>query len=194
MGIINEDSIDKALDDMTRLARKECRKRGMKDHQDIAQQAFEKAWREDQAGRLDVFEEVGPRTTPIFARYVKAAANKEYVDYMYFSGAYLYNRPTVVHILENLAWGEPSTISEAEAKVDVVRAYENLSEGYRIVLYKKYALGITPKGGSAEQRAMSRAIDALTRNLNFATERHVREADVSGVYRNEHGEPALGYK
>ena len=193
MGIIHDDSIDQAFADIKRFARKECRKRGLKDYQDIAQQAFEKAWRDDQAGRLDMFEEVGPRTAPIFARYVKEAANKEYVDYMYFRGAYLYNRPTVVHILENLAWGEPSTISEAEAKVDVVRVYESLSENYRLVLYKKYALGITPKAGSAEQRAMSRAIDALTHGLNFAAEAHVKEADAHGVYRDEHGQPVQGY-
>lgn len=168
LAIINNDNIEHVNQAIRSAARSECAKWGMDDWEDIAQTVFEKVWKYDLNGDFDKLSHDSEDFYKSIKRYSKKTINNERVDYMHFSGAYLYPRPAVVHILENLAWGEPGTIDETESKVDVRRSYDRMSENYRLALYKRYALGIVSNDGG-ERKQCTRALDALTNHLNFTT-------------------------
>lgn len=181
MAIINNDSIEHVNGAIRAAARSECAKWGMDDWEDIAQEAFLRVWQMDKRGE---FDEVGGASPAFYDRiknYVRKAVNDERTEYMYFRGAFLYPRPAVEYILENLAWGgTPGTLNEAEAKVDVVASYNRMNENYRIALYKKYALGVQPERQSASRRTLYRAFDAFMHHLNFdATTREVSIEDIT---------------
>lgn len=168
MAIINNDSAEHVNQAIRSAARSECAKWGMDDWEDIAQTVFETIWKRDLKGDFDQVGHDSENFYKSIKRETKKTINNERVDYMHFSGAYLYPRPAVVHILENLAWGEPGTIDETESKVDVRRSYDRMSENYRLALYKRYALGIVSNDGG-ERKECTRALDALTNHLNFTT-------------------------
>lgn len=149
-------------------AKKECYKFGLKDWEDIAQDVTADVWEKISKGQVAEIEEGTPLFHSVIKKYTKARVHREMVAYMHFSGAYLYPRPAVVHILENLVWGEPGTIDETESKVDVRRSYDRMNENYRLALYKRYALGIVSDDGG-ERKQCTRALDALTNHLNFTT-------------------------
>lgn len=170
MAIINNDNAATILEAITAEAERACRKFGMIEHEDIAQAVFAELWRRDLKGDLDAIGDDGPQFYTVIKKHTRQAVNNERRDYMYFSGGYVYDRPTVVHILGDLLWGEVGTIDDAEKRVDVKASYDRLSESYRLAIYKRYALGIIPSRGS-EQVTLSRAIDALMHDLNFQTRR-----------------------
>lgn len=168
MAIINNDSIEHVNQAIRSAARNECAKWGMNDWEDIAQTAFLRVWEMDNRGEFDEIGEASPAFYDRIKDYVRKAVNDERTEYMYFRGAFLYPRPAVKYILENLAWGgTPGTLNEAEAKVDVVTSYNRMNENYRLALYKKYALGITPDRNSAGRKTADRALDAFMHHLNF---------------------------
>lgn len=170
MAIINDDNITLVMEVVQGQAEKACRTRGMSDPEDIAQDVLVRVLEEDRAGRLDSVDPTSPQFFNILKRYTSKAVNDEATDYMYFTGGYVYDRGTVVHILDDLLWGEAGTIDDAEKRVDVKASYDRMGESYRLAIYKRYALGIIPSRGS-EQVALSRATDALMHDLNFRSRR-----------------------
>ena len=92
---------------------------------------------EDRAGRLDSVDPTSPQFFNILKRYTSKAVNDEATDYMYFTGGYVYDRGTVVHILDDLLWGEAGTIDDAEKRVDVKASYDRMGESYRLAIYKQ---------------------------------------------------------
>ena len=183
MAIINDGNAQTILDAITAEAERQCRKFGMVEHADIAQAVFSELWRRDLKGDLDQIGDSGPQFYTIVKKHTRQAVNNERRDYMYFSGGYVYDRPTVVHILNHLLWSEPGTIDEAEKRADVKASYDRMSESHRLAIYKRYALGIAPVDGTEKWR-LSEATDTLMHDLNFKTRRaavpqdDVEEADV----------------
>ena len=59
---------------------------------------------------------------------------------------------------------------QAEQLGDVTASSARTSESYRLAIYRRHALGVTPSRGS-EQVTLSRAIDALMHDLNFKARR-----------------------
>lgn len=193
MAIINDDNITLVMEVVRGQAEKACRARGMIDPDDIAQDVLVRVLEEDRAGRLDSVDPTSPQFFSILKRYTSKAVNDEATDYMYFTGGYVYDRPTVVHVLENLLWAEPGTIDDAEKRVDVKASYDRMSESYRLAIYKRYALGIAPAEDGGEKMTLSRATDALMHDLNFRSRRTavpLDEVEEGDIERQRHQEPA----
>lgn len=170
MAIINDGNAPHVYGAIQDAAKSACRKWAMKDWEDIANNVFERVWKMDQRGD---FDEVGHDSENFYKsvkRYVQKAVNDERVDYMYFKGAYLYSRPVIVALLDKLAWGEtPETLSLVETRVDVHRAYDRLSENYKLALFSRYALGVVPERRSAGAKTLERATDRFMDYLNFTS-------------------------
>ena len=180
MPIITNDSISHIYEEINAAARSECRKWAMRDWEDIAQSVFEYVWKRDQNGDFDEVGETSPDFHRSVRRYTKQIVNAERVDYMYFKGAYLYSRPAIVSLLDQLAWGDtPEKLSLVEARVDVHRSYDRLSENYKLALFRRYALGIRPERKSAEEKTMHRAVDRFMDYLNFVSA--VEQASIEDI-------------
>lgn len=170
MAIINNDNAEHVNQAIRSAARSECAKWGMDDWEDIAQTVFEKVWKYDLNGDFDKLSHDSEDFYKSIKRYAKKAINNERVDYMHFSGAYLYSRPAVEYILDTIAWGDtPESLSLVESRVDVLRSYDRMNENYKLALFKRYALGIIPDHGGAERKTMNRAFSAFMNHLNFTT-------------------------
>lgn len=170
MAIITDENLPHIYGAIQDAARNACRKWAMKDWEDVANNVFERVWKMDQRGD---FDEVGHDSESFYKsikRYAHKAVNDERVDYMYFKGAYLYSRPVIVALLDKLAWGEtPETLSLVETRVDIHRAYDRLSENYKLALFSRYALGVTPERRSASAKTLERATDRFMDYLNFTS-------------------------
>ena len=158
------------IDIIDHQARKVCRKFGYRDWEDIAQSVKLEVWEKAQKGQLDDITEGTPLFYSVISKYTAARLNKELAAYMYFKGAYLYSRPVIVSLLDKLAWGEtPETLSLVETRVDIHRAYDRLSENYKLALFSRYALGVTPERRSASAKTLERATDRFMDYLNFTS-------------------------
>ena len=159
------------IDVIDRQARKVCRKFGYRDWEDIAQSVKLEVWEKAQKGQLDDITEGTPLFYSVISKYTAARLNKELAAYMYFKGAYLYPRPAILNMLDQLAWGDtPESLSLVETRVDVQNAYKRLSENYKLALFSRYALGVVPEPSSAERRTLSRAVDRFMDYLNFVAD------------------------
>ena len=167
-----------------RQARKVCRKFGYSDWEDIAQSVKLEVWEKAQKGQLDDITEGTPLFYSVISKYTAARLNKELAAYMYFKGAYLYPRPAILALLDKLAWGEtPESLSLVETRVDIHRAYDRLSDNYKLALFSRYALGVVPEPSSAERRTLSRAVDRFMDFLNFISA--VEQVNVEDIDEND---------
>lgn len=171
MAIITDENLPHIYGAIQDAARNACRKWAMKDWEDIANTVFEYVWKRDQNGDFDSVGHDSESFYKSIKRYTQQAVNEERVDYMYFSGAYLYPRPAILNMLDQLAWGDtPESLSLVETRVDVQNAYNRLSENYKLALFSRYALGVVPEPSSAERRTLSRAVDRFMDYLNFVAD------------------------
>lgn len=119
-------------------------------------------------------------------------------DYELFSGNHRYGTREVRRMLENDAlagvaeeagtplWQLPDTIilqlqkTQTETvteRIDLFLGMKKLAErnsGYYALIFNNYVLGISPSDGT-ERKNLTRAVDALTREMNSAHRRRVAE-------------------
>ena len=183
MAIITDENAAHVYGAIQDAARNACRKWAMNDWEDIANNVFERVWKMDKNGDFDAVGHDSEDFYKSIKRYTQKAVNDERVDYMYFKGAYLYPRPAILALLDKLAWGEtPESLSLVETRVDIHRAYDRLSDNYKLALFSRYALGVVPEPSSAERRTLSRAVDRFMDFLNFISA--VEQVNVEDIDEN----------
>lgn len=112
----------------------------------------------------------GKKASTVKTYFEKAAnqfLNRERIDYMYFSAAYIYTPAEIRRHLRDSAWTDADQCPDVDARVDLHTAFKTLTKGRRIAVYKQYGLGI-PSGelSEAEGRAARRGVDDITAYLN----------------------------
>lgn len=96
---------------------------------------------------------------------------KERIDYMYFTGSFVYTPAIVEAYLQCAVWQEVEDVPDVDGRVDVKLAYDALTLQQRQVLYRKYALGEPPGvNDAAGRRMVLRAIDTITHRLNLGAQ------------------------
>lgn len=168
--INNDDDAKRIYDVIRRAAERETRKRGIPDMwEDVAQTVFVEVLRRDKGGEYDNIGVESGIFSKRIANETRAAVNAEIRDYRHFSGCYLYSRPYVQRLLEDVAWApEPGSLDEAECRADIHDAYARMAENFRVALWKKYVLGIQPQRRSAEAKTLERATNRLMDYMNAA--------------------------
>jgi DNA-directed RNA polymerase specialized sigma24 family protein len=98
-------------------------------------------------------------------RAARAYCERQRIDYMYSTGAFLYTPGLVRRYMEEVVFCAPENAVDVEARADLTEAYELLPKGQRAAIFKKYALK-EPLVTSAEKAVEYRAINAITHRLN----------------------------
>lgn len=116
----------------------------------------------------NIIEATGKFTVPgILRRRAIQHANKERIDYMHFSGSYLYTPKDVRKILSESAWSDVEQAPDIEGRVDVRRWFDTLAPGRKAAVYKRYGLGFSYKElTKSEQNALERGVTDITDRLN----------------------------
>lgn len=91
---------------------------------------------------------------------------KERVDYMEFSGTFIYNREIVQLLLTDAVWCEVEDSPSIEGRIDVAMAYEKLPLRQRRLLFRRYGLGEKLDNASADRKATDRAVARIVQELN----------------------------
>ncbi|GAA1411859.1 hypothetical protein AUR04nite_00690 [Glutamicibacter uratoxydans] len=105
----------------------------------------------------------------VLKKQAERLATKERVDYMHFSGSYMYTPKDVRRILSESVWCEAEKAPDIEGRVDVRREFDKLVEARRLAIYKRYGHGFDSfELTRSEQMAFYRGIDQITDRLNMA--------------------------
>ncbi|WP_346921380.1 hypothetical protein [Glutamicibacter creatinolyticus] len=132
------------------------------DAEDLAQDMWEslgKGWKK-------IIESSRSVRSVLFA-VAKRIANEERIDYMHFTGSFLYTPDEVRDILESSAWVEVEKAPDVEGRADVTQKFEKLPSGQKAALFKRYALGVPSKDlTKSEKNAVFNGITNLTDRLN----------------------------
>ncbi|MDS2171596.1 hypothetical protein Q7C18_02690 [Nesterenkonia sp. CL21] len=163
--------------------------------QDVAQQVYRRyhvSTAEDLAGDLWVevtrtfdkaFKDQGPEA--VRKRLYRAASrlqSQEQIDYMYFSGAYIYTPREVRAYLETCAWAPEDEVPDVDARVDMQQAFQKLPPKQRLAVYKRFALKEPASALSeAEKRNEERGVDNITHTLNRWAKEVPEKLDVPAV-------------
>lgn len=121
-------------------------------------------------------ENVGKFMTRAARGYVR----KERVDYMYFTGAFVYTPKIVAAFLETCAWKPLEEVPDVDARVDVREAFEILRDkapSQAQAVFKRYALG--EELSAAEQKNVSRGVESLTHRLNSGLRLQAESIDLT---------------
>lgn len=113
------------------------------------------------------FSEPGIRSLAITA--ARDIMLRERLDYMYFSGAYVYIPPMVSALLKECVWTEVDGCPDIEGRMDVTIAVKELPLETQRLLFGKYALGEAHDVRSAAYKRVERAIDTITHRLNMGS-------------------------
>lgn len=122
----------------------------------------------------------------IIRRRALQLANKERIDYMHFSGSYLYTPKDVRKILSESAWSEVDQAPDVEGRVDVRAKFDKLAPGRKAAIFKRYGLGFTYKELSkSEQNALERGISNITDWLNSSL--NFYSVSYDSAFKDEYG-------
>lgn len=97
-------------------------------------------------------------------RVAKTTAQRERVDYMYFTGEYCYTPGTVRNLLETVVWCAAEDCRDIEARADIREQVKQLPHKQKLALFKRYATGT--RLSNAENSYVSRAVETITLRLN----------------------------
>lgn len=102
-------------------------------------------------------------------------ASGERADYDYYKGSYRYSVAEVRGLLEMGLLADPPANFKAEL-MDAEDAVKKLSDRYLNAIFDRYVVGDRP-GSEADQKALERAVDALTDAMNQVQKRRHSERD-----------------
>ena len=104
------------------------------------------------------------------ANFNKAANQylaKESMDYMHFTGSFVYTPALVRSILENSAWSLIRECPDVEGRVDVREAFETLTPIQQSAVFRRYGLKVPSNETTAnEQKNCRRGVDNICARLN----------------------------
>lgn len=87
------------------------------------------------------------------------------LDYMEFIGSYTYTPKDVMHILETSIWTELGEAKDVNGRIDIERALGKLTDKQHAAVVRRYKDG-EKLSTSTDKATLSRAVDALTKELN----------------------------
>lgn len=102
----------------------------------------------------------------LIGKTARSVARQERIDYMYFSGAFIYTPAMVRTLLADAVWCEVEEAFDIEGRVDVTAALKKQSQRAQGLLYARFALGEKPEGDSDDRKVIDRAVDSITHELN----------------------------
>lgn len=149
---------------VSRIASRLARQHGTVDAEDLVQAIWEKAIERFDGSLKGVDQQTAEK---YLTRYGRDALNQESLDYMYFSGKYIYSPREVRTKLATCAWSELHECPDVEARVDLRGAFERLPPKQRLAVFKRYGMKEPASSmSSAEKRNEERGVDAITHYLN----------------------------
>lgn len=148
---------------VTNIAQKIARNYRTVEAEDLAQEV----WAELATAWQAIAEEVRLSIPAVIKKRAERIANKERIDYMHFSGSYLYTPKDVRKILAESVWSEVEKAPDVEGRADVRGQFDKLVASRKVAIYKRYGLGFPYKElTKSEQHAMERGITQITDRLN----------------------------
>lgn len=118
--------------------------------------------------RQDRVDNEGQMVT-LLKKQARTVAKNERVDYMYFSGAFIYTPSMVRGLLADAVWADVENAFDIEGRVDVSRELKKLPYKDQRLLCKRFFFEEKPAKNSAEERDVYRAVDTLTHSLNLGS-------------------------
>lgn len=102
----------------------------------------------------------------LIGKTARLVARQERIDYMYFSGAFIYTPSMVRTLLADAVWCEVEDAFDIEGRVDVTAALLKQSTRAQGLLYARFGLGESFGNASPDRHVIDRAIDSITHELN----------------------------
>lgn len=170
-----------------RTAERLARQHGTMEAEDLAQAIWEKIIARFESDYKGADEEFLRKA---FNRLGRIILNEESLDYMYFTGKYVYSPVEVRVKLAAAAWSPLEECLDVEARVDLQAAFKNLPPKQRSAVYKRFGLGFLPSEMSqAEKRNAERGVDGITHYLNRGARIEPARLDVE--LEREEVEPSI---
>lgn len=173
------------------VGRRVARKWPGQDHEDLAQEALLRLY--EKVDKL--FDKETRYLYRVMERAAMSYASKERYDYMVNTSSYVYTPKEVRAILETVyfdpeAWDTPTQKDDSTkdwieqgtigvSLIDMKTAFEKISKVDRGVLEERYFFQQGQAGDNAEQKAVQRGVDNLTKFMNWGKEQDVAEGPVS---------------
>jgi hypothetical protein len=100
-------------------------------------------------------------------RAARGFVRKERVDYMYFTGAFVYTPKLVAQFLDTCAWKPLEEVPDIDARVDMQEAFARLSQSAPAqadAVFRRYGMGgdLT----ASEMKNAQRGVDSICHRLN----------------------------
>lgn len=102
-------------------------------------------------------------------RAAKSFANTQRVEYMYFTGAFIYTPKIVAAYLETCAWEPLDEVPDIDARVDLQEAFKLLQASapeQAAAVFRRYGLKEFSAMTESEQKNSRRGVESLTHRLN----------------------------
>ena len=151
-------------DMLRQIARREHRKVRTLDVEDVEQHVMTTLYSRAKGTDFRLWEKAGIADLAI--KISREYVNKERIDYMHFSCAYIYTPSMVEAFLQNCVWNMPQDIPDVDGRIDVIAEFDNLPLRQRQVLFTKYGLGERFADADPRRRMADRAVDKITERLN----------------------------
>lgn len=121
----------------------------------------------------------------LLVKQARKTLQQERIDYMHFTGTFVYTPDVVRTILANSVWAEVDDIGyDVEGRADVQGAMKGLSIDARRLLYRRFVLGDHQNFTSSQRSIVTRSVDRIARELNS----QVRVDAVDATFVNTRGE------
>lgn len=121
----------------------------------------------------------------LLVKRARKILQQERIDYMHFTGTFVYTPDAVRTILANSVWAEVDDIGyDVEGRADVQGAMKSLSIDARRLLYRRFVLGAHQNFTSSQRSIVTRSVDRIARELNS----QVRVDAVDATFVNTRGE------
>lgn len=158
------DFYEEYLPTAKRIAAREHQKLAMFDTDDVEQAIWEHV-----LANWKYYARADAKFIEIYmTKAARGFAQGERIDYMYFTGAFVYTPKIVAAYLETCAWKPVEEVPDIDARVDLQEAFVLLSASapkQAEAVFKRYGLG--EDGLSAAERMnVSRGIESITHRLN----------------------------
>ena len=161
---VNEWLVTEHGDMLRQIARREHRKVRTVAIYDVEQTLFETLFMKAKGTDFRLWERAGIADLAI--KITREYVNKERIDYMHFSCAYIYTPAMVETYLRECVWNMPTDIPMIDGRVDVIAEYNNLPLRQRQVLFLKYGAGERFADADPRRKMSDRAVDKIAERLN----------------------------